>query len=100
MRHVRRGGSHRARYDRSGTSLMSAAVPLPLAEAAKRLRGRPGRPRTSATGADTRHTASTPDSLDGAIREASGGTSGSSSPRIPLIPRLLDLQATANYLTM
>jgi hypothetical protein len=64
------------------------STPLPLAAAALRLRGRPGRPRLG--------TARAQQSDD--TRVNSGVPSGAQDSQSGRLPRLLDVQATANYL--
>ena len=72
----------------------STPLELPLSDAARRLRRRPGRPRKLEYG----HIAGTPDME---VRTNKGAAAGAMvSQASALVPRLLDLQGAAIYLSV
>jgi len=70
----------------------STPRPLPLADAAQRLRGRPGRPRKHP---ERSHVAVTPPAEVRAVQRAQAGASDATSNALP---RLLGVEAAGRYL--
>jgi hypothetical protein len=73
--------------------------PLPLAGASERLRRRPGRPRKAGSG-HSKGTAAPGTRVNGGLEGGALASPASAPAVLPILPRLLDLRATALYLSV